>query len=51
MSENVNHANRRDQFKKGCNLDAARRRREDTTLQIRKNKREEGLAKSGIEVV
>ena len=45
MSENVNHANRRDQFKKGCNLDAARRRREDTTLQIRKNKREEGLAK------
>jgi hypothetical protein len=45
MAENVDKLNRRDQYKKGCNLDAARRRREDTTLQIRKNKREEGLAK------
>jgi len=46
MAENVNSmARRENSLKKGCNLDVARRRREDTTIQLRKNKREEGMAK------
>ena len=44
VNENAGGGRRAD-FKKGCSLDAARRRREDTTIQLRKNKREEGMAK------
>ena len=36
---------RREIYKKGVDSDAGRRRRDDTRIQIRKNKREEGLQK------
>jgi hypothetical protein len=36
---------RRNEFKKGINLDDGRRRRGDTAIQLRKTQKEEGLAK------
>lgn len=41
MSSNAGE--RKNQFKKGIDADEVRRRREDTTIQIRKNKKEERL--------
>ena len=38
-------SDRREIYKKGVDSDAGRRRRDDTRIQIRKNKREEGLQK------
>jgi importin subunit alpha-1 len=36
---------RKKEFKTGINIDEARRRREDTSIQVRKAKKEENLAK------
>ena len=38
-------ASRKKNFKKGISADDSRRRREETTISLRKNKREESLAK------
>jgi len=42
---NLNRTSDRRDYKKGVDSDAGRRRRDDTRIQIRKNKREEGLQK------
>lgn len=40
---NTNQPQRKKAYKKGIDQDDARRRREETQIQIRKNKREESL--------
>mmetsp|Transcript_9497 Transcript_9497/g.11680 ORF Transcript_9497/g.11680 Transcript_9497/m.11680 type:complete len:477 (+) Transcript_9497:42-1472(+) len=42
---NVDRSGRKQAFKKGVDFEDARRRREETTIQIRKNKKEERLLK------
>jgi len=47
----INRDDRRSQFKKGIDADESRRRRTETTISLRKSKKDEGIAKRRARVV